>query len=88
MSPEGWVLYTEAVALWKKRKYSQAKERLSELPLPDKAYPKVILLYAYIQRDNGEFITEIETLSPSIFFILKLSFFIFSTSFLSLNEII
>lgn len=68
MSPEGWVLYTEAIALWKKRKYSQAKECLSELSFYDKAYPKVILLYAYILRDNGEYLTEIDTLTDSIQF--------------------
>lgn len=66
MSPEGWRLYTIALELWQKKEYEKAENTLSMLSSSDRAYPKVILLYAYIQRDGGRYLTEIETLTGSV----------------------
>lgn len=66
MSPEGWKLYTKALELWQKKEYKKAKNTLSILSSSDRAYPKVILLHAYILRDSGKYITEINTLTDAI----------------------
>ena len=66
MSPEGWTLYTKALELWQKKEYKKAENTLSILSLSDRIYPKVILLYAYILRDTGKYITEISILTDSI----------------------
>ena len=66
MSPESWKIYVDALELWQKKEYEKAENTLSMLSPYDKIYPKVILLYAYIQRDSGRCITEIETLTDSI----------------------
>lgn len=66
MSPEGWELYTKALELWRKKEYEKAENTLSMLSSSDRKYPKVILLYAYIQRDSGRSLTEIEILTDSI----------------------
>lgn len=66
MSPEGWTLYTKALDLWQKKEYEKAENTLSILSLSDRIYTKVILLYAYILRDTGKYITEISILTDSI----------------------
>ncbi len=66
MSPEGWKLYIKALELWQKKEYKKAENMLSMLLPYDRAYHKVILLYAYIQRDSGKYLTEIKTLTDSI----------------------
>lgn len=66
MSPEGWELYTKALELWQKKEYEKAENTLSMLSPSDRTYPKVILLYAYILRDTGKYITEISILTDSI----------------------
>ena len=65
MSPEGWKLYIKALELWQKKEYKKAENMLSMLLPYDRAYHKVILLYAYIQRDSGKYLTEIKTLTDS-----------------------
>lgn len=42
-------LEAEALELWRKREYEKAEHTLFMLSPSDRAYPKVILLNAYIQ---------------------------------------